>query len=178
MRALNMLLIIFACLFGGTVIAEEQIKYKDSALGVSLKEFTAKNKHFRCPAIRGERVVCISTSETYADMKVEKATATFINNELSLVELSILETNNKTNAVFQFMVIEDALSRRYGEPRKETDNLAGMERNIRVWGSKGERIQLDYSHIKEDHLVGVMIFRENHWENAIKVHRNRSGADI
>ena len=178
MRIFHISLITAICLFSSALFAEEKISYKSTELGTSIKKFLSKNKAFSCPPSKEQLVRCMSTKETYAGFNVRKATATFINDELSLVELPISEGTDKTIATFQFMTIEDSLSRRFGTPRKETDNLGGLERNIRVWTTNGERIQLDHAQAKETHLVGVMLFRDNHWENAVKAHRTKSGADI
>ena len=158
--------------------AAEPFSYKAARLGTSTSQFLLANPEFKCLPPAGAVINCISTTSTYAGLNAEKVIATFLEGALSSVQISLVNGPDESVAHFAYGATEEALSGKHGSPLQTSDRLGGLQRSIRIWTSEKSTIQLSLATNGSVHIVGVMIYRDDHWQRSVDLRRSRAKGDI
>ena len=160
-------------------IAGEPLAYKASKLGISLTRFLALNPEFNCAPIEvGKDTTCTSKSSTYAGFGAERVTAFFLDGKLSYVDVNLLQRPDASIAIFAFGTVQEALAGTYGAPARVNDTQGGLVRTMSIWRTEGSTIQLSHSESGASHNVGVMIYRDDHWERSVNQRKSKAKSDV
>jgi len=156
----------------------EMYSFKGAKLGSSVSQFLALNPEFKCLPSAYARVTCSSTTSTYSGFDALKASATFLEDKLSIVEITLVNEAEESNAIFAFHTTEEALSGKYGSPKKLSENIGGLQRLMRIWRSEKQTIQLSRTTNGTLHRATVMIFSDDHWERSVNLRKATAKGDI
>ena len=111
--------------------AVDKIQYKQTAFGISEKEFLKKFKsdNFKCESRRdGKSTFCESTIASYSNQKPTRTWAIFYQNLLYSISIQF-EFENKRDAEFKKKEILDSLKDKFGKPlrfKNTADKVNGI----------------------------------------------------
>lgn len=123
--AISLFLVTINC------FAVDKIQYKQTAFGISEKEFLAKfkNDNFKCVTTKdGQSRSCESTIATYSNQKTARTWANFYQNLLYGVTIHF-EYENQRDGEFNKKIILDSLKNKFGKPldtKNSTEKINGI----------------------------------------------------
>ena len=178
MTTLTKLLLVLASLSAGPVLAQPEITYKGTAIGSSSSLFNSKHSGFTCVLHSKSLNVCSNDSISYGGIKASRTTATFINDQLSQVDILIAKTEKPDSLISYFSVLNHAISEDFGRVQEQSDRLGTMARRLFIWRRSTNELMLSLASTDKVELLGVLITSSDHDRRALEARRKDAKKDI